>query len=272
VQPKACRRNAIKFRPVLAIYSASGRSGRQVLLRPSTSVRPYGGYGRHGGCSVKGMPSPFDVFLGYTARPPERPGPAKLNAVCLRSGARARMELRQHDVALTEEVGRWMADLVFSRRMIELPGSVTPGWKARAADYGGGLALSVYAEDDCTLPLLTMGVALRANHGPSLWRVLTALPGADGSIVSPVTPWCALLPRMHPGAEAAAFFLRLVDFAPLCAAAWADRPRSQRRGFSGNVVSNTMRTIVLRERVSSSPPDADGRRPGATTADAWPPA
>lgn len=161
----------------------------------------------------------------------------EMSQVALDTGLRVRFEPDNESDALASELRGWLLDLVWSQRFDELPAR-WPGYRANATDFGGGLVLTVYREQDAA-PLLTVGIARRASHGSPLWRVLTALPRAMPGLAPPRTPWCGVL--RHDGAAEQA----LDDFIRGCAWVWVQRPLTSRRAISP-ALAGVSRAAVFR--------------------------
>ncbi len=185
-------------------------------------------------------------FFGLPDPSPTSRGPSPLTVVCLTSGRIVRMDRRRIDAGKTARAATWLQNLVNSRRSQAFPNF--EDWSARAANYGGGLALSIFFGGEQEVLVATLGVALRNPHAMPLWRVLTALPRVNRSYLQPPIPWCAYLDEVG-GMETAEAHNRLAGFAQLCAAAWAAKPNprtKKSRALPGTIVSYPVKTDAAR--------------------------
>lgn len=129
--------------------------------------------------------------------------------------------------ALDETIGVWVEDLLRTNRQKTLPGPWS-GYSATAADFQGGLVLSVYLEESATLAQ-TVAIARHAAHGRPLWRVISALSPRSGCETPPCKTWCAVLEHGEMSLEK-----ELEDFALACAWFWRTHGSKFSRRARGN--------------------------------------
>ncbi|MDO4687083.1 MAG: hypothetical protein Q4A92_11110 [Corynebacterium sp.] len=128
----------------------------------------------------------------------------------------------------------WLLDACGSPDPVPLPAPSLAHYSAhvlRSPD-GGGLVLTVYApwgphiqgqpNKGKTAPLITMGVAQRADEAEQLWRYLVDAFGAHPSAKMPPVPWCAV--SLHEPLSVLRDALEwLGDFERCAAWAWITR-------------------------------------------------
>lgn len=115
--------------------------------------------------------------------------------------------------ALETDIGVWIETLLRTKRKAALPRPWS-GYSATAADFQGGMVLSVYSAETDAL-VQTIAIARHAAHGRPLWRVISALSSNPGCETPPCKTWCAVLAHGDAFRET-----ELEDFALACAWFW----------------------------------------------------